>query len=85
MSPEPLPESGRWLEVRGASGDPPMAPQLWESDGGTIRYVAQYPEVHLGDYRPGRWAWLLEDITALDEPAPARGRQGLWNWERADG
>ena len=30
-----------------------------------------------GDYRPGRYAWLLDDITPLDEVVPFRGGQGL--------
>lgn len=33
-----------------------------------------------GDFAPGRWAWLLDDVTACD-PIPAKGRQGLWEWE----
>lgn len=33
-----------------------------------------------GDFTPGRWAWLLTDIEPLAEPAPARGRQGVWEW-----
>lgn len=32
-----------------------------------------------GDYRPGRWAWLLADVQALAEPVPCRGYQRLWN------
>ena len=36
-----------------------------------------------GDFQPGRWAWLLEDIQPLPEPIPAKGEQKLWNWERA--
>ena len=35
----------------------------------------------LGDYSLGRWVWLFADIEALDEPIPAVGRQGIWNWE----
>lgn len=35
-------------------------------------------EVHYGDYRSGRYAWLLADVRPLPEPVPARGRQGLW-------
>ena len=30
-----------------------------------------------GDYRPGRFAWLLEDIRRLPEPVPFKGGQGL--------
>ena len=33
-----------------------------------------------GDFAPGMWGWLLEDVTAID-PVSAKGRQGLWNWE----
>jgi hypothetical protein len=33
-----------------------------------------------GDFTPGRWAWLLTDVTPCD-PIPAKGKQGLWNWE----
>jgi hypothetical protein len=38
------------------------------------------PERNYGDYAPGRFAWLLADITRLDPPVPASGRQGLWEW-----
>jgi len=31
-----------------------------------------------GDYSPGRYAWLLDNICALPEPIPARGALGLW-------
>lgn len=33
-----------------------------------------------GDFTPGRWAWLLDDIIPLDPPEPARGARGLWEW-----
>jgi len=32
----------------------------------------------LGDYSPGRWAWITRKPYRLPEPIPARGRQGLW-------
>ena len=35
-----------------------------------------------GNYRPGRFAFQLEVIEVFDPPIPARGFQGLWNWER---
>jgi hypothetical protein len=38
-------------------------------------------EYSFGDYTPGRYAWILEDIQPLKEPTPAKGMQGLWNWE----
>lgn len=33
-----------------------------------------------GDYRPGRYGWLLDDIEPVDPPVPARGYQQLWEW-----
>jgi hypothetical protein len=39
------------------------------------------PEYLFGDYTPGRYAWILSDIKPLDKPIPAKGKQGLWNWE----
>lgn len=35
-----------------------------------------------GNFEPGRWALLFDDIVKLEEPVPARGRQGLWNWNQ---
>lgn len=32
-----------------------------------------------GDFTPGRFAWLLTDVTAI-VPVSVRGRQGLWEW-----
>lgn len=37
----------------------------------------QFP---FGDFRPGRWAWLLADVEQLTEPIPARGGQRIWKW-----
>lgn len=39
------------------------------------------PELSFGDYTPGRFAWILEDVQQLPEPIPAKGHQSLWNWE----
>jgi len=38
-------------------------------------------EYRFGDYAPGRYIWRLADVKPLPEPIPARGMQGLWNWE----
>lgn len=27
------------------------------------------------------WEWLLEEPETFDEPIPAKGRLGLWEWE----
>lgn len=39
------------------------------------------PSTHdalLGDFSTGRFAWVLDDISELTIPVPARGQQGLW-------
>lgn len=45
-------------------------------DGTTLK---GYDEYRLGDFTPGRYAWILKDIKKIN-PVPARGQQGLWNW-----
>ena len=34
-----------------------------------------------GDFSEGRWLWMLRDIEPFEPPVPARGSQGLWEWE----
>jgi hypothetical protein len=34
-----------------------------------------------GDYSPGRYAWILEDVKQLPEPIPAKGALQLWEFE----
>lgn len=43
------------------------------------------PEISFGDYTPGRFAWILEDVRPLPEPIPAKGHQSLWSWEPPEG
>ena len=33
-----------------------------------------------GEYKVGRYAWILEDIQVLDEPILAKGKLGIWNY-----
>lgn len=33
-----------------------------------------------GDYTPGRWLWMLDDIEKIVPPIPAKGRQRIWQW-----
>ena len=53
----------------------------------TPEYIATLTpdELALGDYTPGRYAWKLANVKKLPEPIPAKGRQGLWNWEPPEG
>lgn len=39
------------------------------------------PELEFGDYAPGRWAWILDEVEILPEPISAKGMLGLWDWE----
>jgi hypothetical protein len=41
-----------------------------------------FREKAFGDYSPGRYAWILEDVHELAEPIPAKGALGLWEWDR---
>ena len=47
-------------------------------DGHQFSYQLTDRERALGDYTPGRYAWLLADMRPLDAPVPARGALGLW-------
>jgi hypothetical protein len=50
---------------------------LFEDELVDIDVSGQWP---FGDFQPGRFAWILVDIKALDEALPATGRQQLWEW-----
>lgn len=41
-----------------------------------------YQEYLCGEYKEGRYAWILEDITVLTEPILAKGHLGIWNYEK---
>lgn len=38
-------------------------------------------ELYFGDYSKGRFAWEIDAVKWLEVPIPAKGQQGLWNWE----
>lgn len=38
-----------------------------------------WTERDMGDFGPGRFGWVLENIQALADPIPYRGMQGLFN------
>lgn len=40
-------------------------------------------QIPFGDFTPGRFGWILEDITPLPEPIPVKGFQRLWEWNPA--
>jgi hypothetical protein len=52
-----------------------------------IDYIRQNGgyEIRFGNYSVGRYAWMLRNVQPLVEPIPARGMQGLFNWEPPEG
>lgn len=59
-----------------------MPPKLsrFTDDGEPVTWELTTQEIAFGDYTPGRFAWLLDNVRALPVPVPARGAQGLWDW-----
>ncbi len=54
----------------------------------TKEYVADmkknhYQEYICGEYKQGRYAWILEDIIPLEIPIKAKGQLGIWNYYNA--
>lgn len=41
--------------------------------------VVKDNELEFGDYTPGRYAWILEDVEII-KPIPAKGQLSLWNF-----
>lgn len=37
-------------------------------------------EMHFGDYSPGRFAWVLDNVQRMVFPQEAKGYQQLWDW-----
>jgi hypothetical protein len=36
----------------------------------------------MGDWTPGCFGWITDRNARYANPVPAKGKQGLWNWER---
>jgi len=39
-----------------------------------------HQEYICGKYEEGRYAWILDDITPLENPIKAKGQLGIWNY-----
>lgn len=39
-------------------------------------------EYKLGDYKEGRYAWILEDVEKLPEPIKAKGKLNIWEYSK---
>lgn len=67
-------------------GPTPVVPQdrlrfLTMDEYGLLHSLDVSDQSPYGDFTPGRFAWLLGDIKPLDPPVPAKGHQGLWEWD----
>jgi hypothetical protein len=47
------------------------------AQGGAAKCLLEEHEYLFGDYRAGRWLWMLSDVRPLREPLPHKGGQGL--------
>jgi hypothetical protein len=52
-----------------------LATYGWNQGG---YYAIPQADFAFGDYSPGRWAWLLENVQRLPKPIPRSGARGLW-------
>ena len=75
-----------WFALVGHAGYEPACP--FGAFVATCRLVECVPvenllalgtiEAQFGNYSPGRYAWILENVVPLASPIPYRGRQGLF-------
>lgn len=49
------------------------------SSGLTLTIPPHRPDLDFGDYTPGRWAWVLDDIRSLTVACHWRGARGLFD------
>jgi len=50
-------------------------------DGELTPHYPSEQEILFGDWALGRYAWEIRNVQILPEPVPAKGKQGIWNWE----
>ncbi|MFD3274597.1 2-oxoglutarate dehydrogenase E1 [Paenibacillus dendritiformis] len=53
---------------------------LYIKSGSLAKQVSMKEEA-FGWYDNRRFAWQMINVQKLPEPIPARGQQGIWNWE----
>lgn len=61
--------------------EPLHEPLSWDSTYPPVSELVIGNQAPYGDFTPGRWAWLLDDVQPLAVPIPAKGRLGLWDWK----
>lgn len=51
------------------------------TDNNGITLELSKKEFAFGDYSPNRFGWLLSNPIIFEEPIPAKGQLGLWNFD----
>lgn len=87
--PDGMMPYGQVVAVAVLVGCVPTSAILWvtaaELEGadwatGNDRAAIGWRQRAYGDFGPGRWAWLLAEVSRLAVPVAAAGRQQLWEW-----
>ncbi|MBU5672698.1 ASCH domain-containing protein [Paenibacillus brevis] len=56
---------------------------ILQADTRATHFTTLDKEFSFGWYDSGRYAFQMDDIQKLDEPIPAKGQLGIWNWKCA--
>lgn len=66
---------------RGHTIGRPCAARIAGGKYGGKTNIVEGKEILFGDWTPGRYAWEFASMTMLPEPIPAKGKQGLWEFD----
>ncbi len=72
----PGPHPDRCVELFDSGGLYILTPSAVPGNDGIVSPITE--QRPYGDYTPGRYAWLLDNIQPLPEPIPFKGRQGFF-------
>ena len=54
-------------------------------DEAFLKQIQENPvEYECGHYEYGRYAWVLDDVEILETPIPAKGKLGIWYYEKSN-
>jgi hypothetical protein len=70
----------RFQGVANSNADGPIVMYTRRSNGSFYEHPSENEHI-FGDWRPGRFVWEISNAKPLSTPVPARGKQGLWDWD----